>query len=32
MKPTVYVEASVIGYLTSWPSGDLVVAARQRRA
>jgi hypothetical protein len=30
MKPTVYVETSVIGYLTSWPSGDLVVAARQK--
>jgi predicted nucleic acid-binding protein len=30
MKPTVYVETSVIGYLTSWPSGDLVVAGRQK--
>jgi hypothetical protein len=30
MKPTVYVETSVIGYLTTWPSGDLVVAARQK--
>lgn len=30
MKPTVYVETSVIGYLTSWPSGDLIVAARQK--
>jgi len=30
MKPRVYVETSVIGYLTSWPSGDLVVAARQK--
>ncbi len=30
MKPTVYVETSVIGDLTSWPSGDLVVAARQK--
>lgn len=30
MKPTVYVETSVIGYLTSWSSGDLVVAARQK--
>jgi predicted nucleic acid-binding protein len=30
MKPTVYVETSVIGYLTSWPSGDLVIAARQK--
>ena len=30
MKPTVYVETSVIGYLTSWPSGDLIVAGRQK--
>src|SRR5260221_12792009 len=30
MKPTVYVETSVIGYLTSWPSGDLIDAARQK--
>jgi hypothetical protein len=30
MKPKVYVETSVIGYLTSWPSGDLVIAARQK--
>src|SRR5450755_911096 len=30
MKPMVYIETSVIGYLTSWPSGDLIVAARQK--
>lgn len=30
MKPRVYVETTVIGYLTSWPSGDLVVAGRQK--
>jgi hypothetical protein len=30
MKSKVYVETSVIGYLTSWPSGDLIVAARQK--
>ena len=30
MKPKVYVETSVIGYLTNWPSGDLIVAARQK--
>jgi len=30
MKPKVYIETSVIGYLTSWPSGDLIVAARQK--
>jgi hypothetical protein len=30
MKPTVYVETSVIGYPTSWPSGDLIVAGRQK--
>jgi hypothetical protein len=30
MKPSVYVETTIIGYLTSWPSGDLVVAGRQK--
>lgn len=30
MKSTVNVETSVIGYLTSWPSGDLIIAARQK--
>ena len=30
MKPKVYVETSVIGYLTSWPSGDLIIAGRQK--
>jgi predicted nucleic acid-binding protein len=30
MKPKVYVETSVLSYLTSWPSGDLLVAARQK--
>ena len=30
MKPRVYVETSVLGHLTSWPSGDLVVAGRQK--
>ena len=30
MKPRVYVETTVLGYLTSWPSGDLVVAGRQK--
>ena len=30
MKPRVYVETSVLGYLTSRPSGDLVVAGRQK--
>lgn len=29
MKPSVYVETSVVSYLTSRPSRDLVVAARQ---
>src|SRR5947208_3027282 len=31
MKPRVYVETSVIGYLTSWPSGNLITAARQKQ-
>ena len=30
MKPRVYVETTVLGYLTSWPSGDVVVASRQK--
>ena len=30
MKRRVYIETSVLGYLTSWPSGDLVVAGRQK--
>jgi hypothetical protein len=30
MKPKVYVETSVVSYLTSLPSRDLVVAAHQR--
>jgi hypothetical protein len=30
MKLRVYVETTVLGYLTSWPSGDLVVAGRQK--
>jgi hypothetical protein len=30
MKPRVYLETSIIGYLTSWPSRDLVTAARQQ--
>jgi predicted nucleic acid-binding protein len=30
MKPKVYVETTVLGYLTSWPSGELVVAGRQK--
>lgn len=31
MKPRVYVETSVIGYVTSWPSGNLITAARQKQ-
>jgi len=30
MKRRVYIETTVLGYLTSWPSGDLVVAGRQK--
>jgi predicted nucleic acid-binding protein len=29
MKPTVYVETTVIGYLTSWPQQDVTVAGHQ---
>jgi predicted thioesterase len=29
-KPKVYVETTVISYLTAWPSRDLVVAAHQQ--
>ena len=30
MKPTVYIETSVISYLTSKPSRDLIIAAHQQ--
>lgn len=30
MKPTVYIETSVVSYLTTWPSRDMVVAAYQQ--
>jgi predicted nucleic acid-binding protein len=30
MKPTVYVETTVISYLAAWPSRDLIRAAHQR--
>lgn len=30
MKPKVYIETTIAGYLTGWPSGDLVVAAHQK--
>ena len=30
MRPIAYVETSVIGYLTAWPSRDVVVAAYQQ--
>ena len=29
MKPTVYIETTVIGYLTSWPRTDVTVAGHQ---
>lgn len=30
MKPSVYIETSLVSYLTAWPSRDLIVAARQQ--
>jgi hypothetical protein len=30
-KPTVYVETTVVSYLTAWPSRDLVRAAQQQQ-
>lgn len=30
MKPKVYLETSIISYLASWPSRDLIVAANQQ--
>ena len=30
VKPTVYIETSVVSYLTAWPSRDMVVAAYQQ--
>lgn len=30
MKPKIYIETSVISYLTAWPSHDLIVAANQQ--
>jgi hypothetical protein len=29
MKPSVYIETTVIGYLTSWPRKDVIVTGRQ---
>lgn len=29
MKPSVYIETTVIGYLTSWPRNDVIVTGRQ---
>jgi hypothetical protein len=29
MKPTVYIETTIPSLLTSWPSGDLQIAAQQ---
>lgn len=31
MKPTVYIETSIISYLTARPSRDLYAAAQQQR-
>jgi hypothetical protein len=30
MKPKVYVETTVVSYLTAWPSRDLIIAAHQQ--
>ena len=30
MKPKVYLETSIVSYLTSWPSRDLIIAAHQQ--
>jgi hypothetical protein len=30
MKPTVYIETTIVSYLTAWPSRDLIRAAQQR--
>jgi hypothetical protein len=30
MKPRVYIETTVVSYLTAWPSRDIVRAAQQR--
>lgn len=30
MNPTVYIETTIVSYLTAWPSRDLVRAAQQR--
>ncbi|MDZ7360786.1 MAG: type II toxin-antitoxin system VapC family toxin [candidate division KSB1 bacterium] len=30
MKPTVYIETSIVSYLTAWPSRDLIVAGHQQ--
>ncbi len=30
MKPKVYIETTVVSYLTAWPSRDLVIAGHQQ--
>ena len=31
IRPKVYVETSVVSYLSAWPSRDLIKAAHQQR-